>query len=98
MPVGAAQFGQADLSKTKPYTEAPMTQLGRAAALQVQSLQSLLMLGLFHLNFLFWVSTDASRYRPIRTGRFVQDGSPHRNPSDAPRTRRYANENGITNI
>ena len=32
MPVGTAQFGQADLSKTETYTEAPMTQLGRAAA------------------------------------------------------------------
>ena len=32
MPVGTAQFGQADLSKTEAHTEAPMTQLGRAAA------------------------------------------------------------------
>ena len=32
MPVGTTQFGQADLSKTETYTEAPMTQLGRAAA------------------------------------------------------------------
>ena len=32
MPVDTAQFGQADLSKTETHTEAPMTQLGRAAA------------------------------------------------------------------
>ena len=32
MPVGTAQFGQADLSKTEAHTEAPMTELGRAAA------------------------------------------------------------------
>ena len=32
MPVGAAQFGQADLSKTEAHTEAPKTQLERAAA------------------------------------------------------------------
>ena len=32
MPVGTAQFGQADLSKTEAHTEAPMTQLERAAA------------------------------------------------------------------
>ena len=32
MPVGTAQFGQADLSKTEAHAEAPMTQLGRAAA------------------------------------------------------------------
>ena len=32
MPVGTTQFGQADLSKTETDTEAPMTQLGRAAA------------------------------------------------------------------
>ena len=31
MPVGTAQFGQADLSKAEAHTEAPMTQLGRAA-------------------------------------------------------------------
>ena len=31
MPVDTAQFGQADLSKTETHTEAPMTQLGRAA-------------------------------------------------------------------
>ena len=30
--VGTIRFGQADLSKTEPRTEAPMTQLGRAAA------------------------------------------------------------------
>ena len=32
IPVGTAQFGQADLSKTETDTEAPMTQLERAAA------------------------------------------------------------------
>ena len=32
MPVGAAQVGPADLSKTELHTEAPMTQLGRTAA------------------------------------------------------------------
>ena len=32
MPVGTAQFGQADLSKTEADTEAPMPQLGRATA------------------------------------------------------------------
>ena len=32
MQVGTAQFGQADLSKTEAHAEAPMTQLGRAAA------------------------------------------------------------------
>ena len=32
MPVDTAQFGQADLSKTEAHTEAPMAQLGRAAA------------------------------------------------------------------
>ena len=95
MPVGTAQFGQADLSKAEAHTEAPMTQLGRAAALQVQSL---LMLGLFVLNFMFLVSTDASGYRPIRTSRFIQDGNPHRSPNGATRTRRYANENSTTNI
>ena len=31
MPVGTAQFGQAYLSKTEAHTEAPKTQLGRAA-------------------------------------------------------------------
>ena len=31
MPVGTAQFGQANLSKTETHTEAPMAQLGRAA-------------------------------------------------------------------
>ena len=31
MPVGIAQFGQTDVSKTKTHTEAPMTQLGRTA-------------------------------------------------------------------
>ena len=30
--VGTAKFGQANLSKTEAHTEAPMTQLGRAAA------------------------------------------------------------------
>ena len=30
--VGTAQFGQANLSKTETHAEAPMTQLGRAAA------------------------------------------------------------------
>ena len=30
--MGTAKFGQADLSKTETHTEAPMTQLGRAAA------------------------------------------------------------------
>ena len=32
MPVGTAQVGPADLSKTELHTEAPMTQLGRTAA------------------------------------------------------------------
>ena len=32
MPVGTAQFGQADLFKTEAHTEAPMTQPGRATA------------------------------------------------------------------
>ena len=32
MPVDTAQFGQADLFKTEAHTEAPMVQLGRAAA------------------------------------------------------------------
>ena len=31
MIVGLIQYGQADLSKTKPHTEAPMTRPGRAA-------------------------------------------------------------------
>ena len=30
--VGTAQFGEANLSKTETHTEAPITQLGRAAA------------------------------------------------------------------
>ena len=30
--IGTTQFGQADLSKVETHTEAPMTQLGRAAA------------------------------------------------------------------
>ena len=30
--VGTAQFGKANLSKMETHTEAPMTQLGRAAA------------------------------------------------------------------
>ena len=32
VPVSTTQFGQADLFKTETHTEAPMTQLGRAAA------------------------------------------------------------------
>ena len=32
MPVGTVQFGQADLFKTETHIEAPITQLGRAAA------------------------------------------------------------------
>ena len=32
MTVGTAEFGQADLFKTETHTEAPMAQLGRAAA------------------------------------------------------------------
>ena len=34
MPVGTAQFGQADLSKTEAHAEAPMTQLERATVSQ----------------------------------------------------------------
>ena len=43
MPVGATQFGRADLSKLETHTEAPMTQLGRAAAPG----SIMVMLGLF---------------------------------------------------
>ena len=41
------------------------------------------------LNVLFsLVSTDPNRYRPIRTGWFIQDGNRHRSPNDATGTRR----------
>ena len=62
MPVGTAQFGQANLSKTEAHTETPMTQLGRAAA----SSSTVVMLGLF--CFLILVLTDASRCHPNRAG------------------------------
>ena len=87
IPVGTAQFGQADSSKTKAHTEALMTQLGSAP----HQAQSLIMFGL--LRFPFLVSTDASRYRPIRTGRFIQDGNPQRSLNDATRTRRRIKRN-----
>ena len=65
----------------------PMIQLGRAAA----SRAIINQFGLF--RFLFFVSIDASRYRPIRTGRFIQDGNSHRNLNDATRTRHNIKRN-----
>ena len=52
MPLDTAQFGQADLSKTEAHTEAPMTQLGRAAA------SSSIIDHVCLFRFLFPVSTD----------------------------------------
>ena len=48
MPVGATRIGRADLSKTETHTEAPMAQLGRAAA----SGSIMVMFGLFRFRLL----------------------------------------------
>ena len=64
MPVGTTQFA----------TEAPMTQLGRAAA-SGQSVD--------HVRFASFpssVSTDASWHQPVWTGQLIQDETPYRSP------------------
>ena len=39
-------------------------------------------------SFFFKINRCVNRYHPIRTGRFIQGGNPHRGPNDATRTRR----------
>ena len=106
-PYNGALSGWQELSLKPKYQYTPPnsdrliypSQNARSAHLSIDATKStnqLAMFGLFRCPCLGL--TDASKCRPIRTGRFIQDGNPHRSPNDATRTHRCVNENNTINI
>ena len=75
MLVGTRQIGQANLSKTKPHTEAPMTQLGSAAA--AGPIADRVGFVWCCLAFDFWIQQIIVRRRRIRRGSEKRNSGNH---------------------